>query len=78
MTAAIFAVNQQEVSRYCFQVREALNETFVKNHLGRWQSREQLISHNTELATELYLTKPGKLVHVHFLTRKPYSSTFNF
>jgi hypothetical protein len=45
---------QKNVSRYCDQVRIELAKTFVKNYLGRYRSREELISHNTETAVSLF------------------------
>jgi hypothetical protein len=56
--AAIFGISQQDVSRYCSQIRDDLMSSFVSQHLGPQRlDRQSWIQHNSIIVKEFFFTK---------------------
>ena len=64
--AAVFGLNDHfEVSRYLEQVREVSNKKFVIENIGaQCLSREEWLSHNTEIANGLFTENDNQFVFV--------------
>jgi hypothetical protein len=59
--ASIFSLTQQDVSRYCDQVRKDLVADFVSQHLGpKRLNRQEWLEHNTPIVKELFLTNSNQ------------------
>ena len=58
----LFNLTFQDVSRYCFQIRDAFKE-FVDDFLGaKRMPREQLLTHNTTIAKDLFCENDFQLI----------------
>ena len=62
LIAVILEITQQDVSRYCYQVREALFSEFVPENLGPNRlARDDWLLHNTEIVKNLFQTQENQL-----------------
>ena len=56
--AALFSIEQQDVSRYCEQVRIAMEKDFVPLYLcANHMNREKWLDCNTQISKELFFSK---------------------